>query len=70
MTHSILVTGANRGIGLELARHYQTAGWKVTGVCRESSAELENTATRVVDGIDVTSEESIRKLLEGVTVPR
>ena len=67
----VVITGANRGIGLELARHYQTEGWKVTGVCRESSAELENYATRVIDGIDVTSEASIRKLvaaLQGDTV--
>lgn len=67
----IVITGANRGIGLELARHYQAEGWKVTGVCRESSPELESYATQVIDGIDVTSEESIQKLvsaLQGQTV--
>jgi len=67
----VVITGANRGIGLELARHYQAEGWKVTGVCRESSPELESVATQTIDGIDVTSEESIMRLvaaLQGQTI--
>ena len=32
---STLITGANRGIGLELARQYLSAGWRVHGCCRE-----------------------------------
>ena len=27
----VVITGANRGIGLEFARHYKDQGWKVTG---------------------------------------
>jgi len=59
----VVITGANRGIGLELARHYQAEGWQVTGVCRETSAELEGCATQVIKGIDVTREESIVRLV-------
>jgi NAD(P)-dependent dehydrogenase (short-subunit alcohol dehydrogenase family) len=58
----VVITGANRGIGLELARHYQAAGWQVTGVCRESSAELEAVAQRVIAGTDVTSSKDIDRL--------
>jgi NAD(P)-dependent dehydrogenase (short-subunit alcohol dehydrogenase family) len=58
----VVITGANRGIGLELARYYQAEGWKVTGVCRETSAELGNIAAQVIDGIDVTSEACIQRL--------
>ena len=58
----VVITGANRGIGLELARLYQTKGWRVTGVCRTSSPELEQAAAQVVEDIDVTSEEAVRKL--------
>lgn len=68
---SVLITGANRGIGLELARLYRARGWQVTGVCRQSSAELDEVASRVVDGIDVTREEDVRHLagqLEGATL--
>jgi len=59
----IVITGANCGIGLELARHYQAAGWKVTGVCRKSSPELEIAATQIIDGIDVTSKQCVEQLV-------
>jgi NAD(P)-dependent dehydrogenase (short-subunit alcohol dehydrogenase family) len=37
---TVLITGANRGIGLELARQYSAAGWAVIATIREESAEL------------------------------
>ncbi|MCK4507507.1 MAG: SDR family NAD(P)-dependent oxidoreductase, partial [Desulfuromonadales bacterium] len=58
----VVITGANRGIGLELVRHYQAEGWRVTGVCRETSAELEGYAAQVIEGIDVTHEESLKRI--------
>lgn len=58
----VVITGANRGIGLELARCYQAKGWTVTGVCRTSSDELDRTATTVVSGIDVTDPASVELL--------
>lgn len=70
MKHAV-ITGANRGIGLELARHYQAEGWQVTAVCRESSTELEECAALIIKGIDVTREESIVRLaaaLRGQTI--
>lgn len=60
--NTVLITGANRGIGLELARLYAGRGDQVTGVCRESSPELDAVATRVLTGIDVTSEADVRRL--------
>jgi NAD(P)-dependent dehydrogenase (short-subunit alcohol dehydrogenase family) len=67
----VVITGANRGIGLELARHYQAEGWRVTGVCREPSAELERVAAQIIEGIDVTGKEGIDQLvtaLQGQTI--
>jgi NAD(P)-dependent dehydrogenase (short-subunit alcohol dehydrogenase family) len=37
---TVLITGANRGIGLELARQYSGEGWTVIATVREESAEL------------------------------
>lgn len=41
MAH-VVITGANRGIGLEFARQFQARGDKVTALCRHSSPELQN----------------------------
>jgi len=37
----VLITGANRGIGLEFARQYADAGWDVLATARQSSSELD-----------------------------
>jgi NAD(P)-dependent dehydrogenase (short-subunit alcohol dehydrogenase family) len=37
----VLITGANRGLGLEFARQYKDAGWDVTATAREPSPELD-----------------------------
>ena len=50
---TVLVTGCNRGIGLELVRQLQQRGDAVIAVCREAGAALRATGARIVDGIDV-----------------
>jgi NAD(P)-dependent dehydrogenase (short-subunit alcohol dehydrogenase family) len=65
MTSTVLITGANRGVGLALARHYRDADWDVIGVCRSSgddTAELREVASRVIEGIDVTHDEDVDRL--------
>ena len=49
-----IVTGANRGIGLALARQLKARGAEVVAVCRRSSPELDALAVRVERGVDVT----------------
>lgn len=51
-----VVTGANRGIGLELARQIAARGDDVFAVCRSSSKELDalGANVKIVDGVDVT----------------
>lgn len=66
-----LVTGANRGIGLELCKQLKARGADVIAVCRSSSAELDALGVRVESGIDVSQAESIAELakrLKGVTL--
>jgi len=67
MSSTVLVTGANRGIGLALCRHYKVQGSAVYGVCRTSSPELEQTADVVIDGIDIGKAEDCRSLFDQVS---
>ncbi|KPQ22103.1 SDR family oxidoreductase [Halomonas sp. HL-93] len=71
MTSTVLITGANRGVGLALAEHYAEAGYRVLGVCRQSSEALDRVADQVVEGIDITQPEDVARLagaLEGQTL--
>ena len=42
-----LITGANRGIGMEFARQYSTDGWDVVATVRETAPELDALGIRV-----------------------
>ncbi|HBM49098.1 SDR family oxidoreductase [Marinobacter sp. UBA3607] len=66
----VVITGANRGIGLELARHYAAEGCEVIGVCRQSSDELASVAVQVIDGVDVATDAGIDKLKSGLAGKR
>jgi short-subunit dehydrogenase len=57
-----LVTGCNRGIGLELVRQLHDRGDDVIGVCRHASNELRAVGIRIIDGIDISDGKSIAKL--------
>ncbi len=59
---TIVITGCNRGIGLELARQYTERGDTVVGVCRAPGEELEALGIRIIDGIDVADGASVDKL--------
>ena len=48
----VLITGANRGIGLEFARQYARDGWAVVATAREASSELDALGVRI-EGIDM-----------------
>ena len=61
---TILITGANRGIGLALSQHYQARGDRVVAVCRRSSAELDACGAQVESGIDVSDDTAVAVLAE------
>ncbi|MEQ5834976.1 SDR family oxidoreductase [Marinobacter sp. R17] len=62
----VLITGANRGVGLELARYYARHDWSVIGVCRSASDELADVAEQVVEGVDVTTDSGVARIVEAV----
>lgn len=57
-----LVTGANRGIGLEFCRQLRARGMEVIAVCRQGSPELGGLSVEVIDGVDVTDEKQVAAL--------
>ena len=59
---TVLVTGANRGIGLELCHHLADRGDDVIAVCRTSNSWLEQPGITVVDGIDVGDDTVVAEL--------
>lgn len=62
MKNKILITGANRGIGLELCRQLLGRGDEVIAVCRSAGSELGSMDLRVIEGVDVSSSESVKRL--------
>ena len=60
--NKVLITGANRGIGLELCKQLLARGDEVIAVCRNASDELQQLNLRVVEDVDVSSDTSVREL--------
>jgi len=66
---TVLITGANRGIGLEFSRQYAVAGWRVLACCRqpEKAAALNRISMQYpglihVYALDVADHEQIEHL--------
>ncbi|WP_425408353.1 SDR family oxidoreductase [Hyphococcus sp.] len=69
---TVVVTGANRGIGLECVKQYAADGWKVHALCRrpEKAAELEAVSGAVeIHAADVMQHASINETANGITDP-
>jgi len=66
--YTVLITGANRGIGYELARQYAEQGWTVIATARSprDAADLKKLAAERdnvrIEKLDVTSDRSVRAL--------
>ncbi len=67
MSERVVVTGANRGLGLELVRHYAARGDDVWAGCRRPAAadELGELTDHVLT-LDVGSEDSIKQFAVAV----
>lgn len=73
MAETVLITGANRGIGLEFVRQYVEDGWTVMATARNpgGAEDLRALARRHGDPVrvlemDVASEESVTRAQQGL----
>jgi len=59
-----LITGANRGIGLELTKQLTDKGYHVIAACRSSSQELDRLNCQVESDFDVGDEKAVKALAQ------
>jgi len=62
MTQTALITGSNRGIGLEFCRQLKQNDFQVIATCRQSSAALDALQVEVIENIEVSDQASLLKL--------
>ena len=67
MERRVLITGASRGIGLELARLYAASGALVFAACRDPARAAHRSEPVVVVPLDVTDGASIAAAVERVS---
>ncbi|MFS1704116.1 SDR family oxidoreductase [Alteromonas sp. AMM-1] len=63
---NVVITGANRGIGLALAKQLIAAGHAVYGLCRNSSDALTQSGATVIDGVDVGNPDTLPASLQSL----
>lgn len=59
---NVLITGANRGIGLSLAQQYLSRGANVLSVVRNPTEEIKATSSEIIPDIDLTKANDVEKL--------
>jgi NAD(P)-dependent dehydrogenase (short-subunit alcohol dehydrogenase family) len=62
---NVIITGANRGIGLELTKRFCEQKASVFALCRHSSSELnhlKSIGVKVFEGVDVTKSETLKQV--------
>lgn len=69
LSMNVVITGANRGIGLELVKNYVENGDNVTACCRKSSDSLRKLDCQILENIDISSQASLTGLAEKVPFP-
>ncbi|HCV05276.1 SDR family oxidoreductase [Pseudoalteromonas sp. MEBiC 03607] len=62
MTKHVVVTGANKGIGLNFCKQYLAQGYRVSAVVRTPSEELQALDVKIISDIDVSNADDVATL--------
>jgi len=74
---TVMITGVNRGIGLELLHQYADAGWRTIGTCRnpdearearEVAARHESVSLHALEVTDTDAVEALADALRGAAI--
>jgi len=65
---TVLITGANRGIGLEFARQYAAEGWDVLAAVRQTSPELDALGVRI-ETLDLSNANEVASFANRIDRP-
>jgi NAD(P)-dependent dehydrogenase (short-subunit alcohol dehydrogenase family) len=63
MSQTALVTGSNRGIGLEFCKQLKQRGFDVIATCRQASEELKALNIEVIENVEVSDPTSLQALV-------
>ena len=64
MTKKLLITGSNRGIGLELAKQFKKNGYAIYSLLRTSNPEISSLSTQIIDNIDFNNPANLFNIIE------
>lgn len=64
MSQTALVTGSNRGIGLELCRQLKDRGFDVIATCRHRSPSLVDLEVEIIENVEVSDPDSLKALTD------
>ena len=63
MAQTALVTGSNRGIGLEMCAQLKQLGFDVVATCRKTSSALNDLGVEVIENVEVSDPDSLAVLV-------
>lgn len=63
---TVVITGANRGIGLAMATQFKNKGHDVIALCRQSSPSLDSLAVKVIENVDVATAQGLAKMVDSL----
>lgn len=63
---NVLIIGATRGLGLELAKQYQARGDVVTGTARSDPPKVASAGIKWVPNVDLSTESAGANLIKGL----